>query len=125
MKKLLLFLTLFLSVTSVHAEWVSMGKSDTGENYIKVDSIKYKNKIASYWDLRDFKVLQKGKHLSIKTKKEDNCNTDQYRVLTMVGYSGNMGEGEVTLDEDGSGKWIYVVPGTMGEAVHNFVCNKK
>ena len=123
MKKLLLFLILTFTTLNVHAEWLLIVESENGHKYyVETDSVKYNGKLVSYWQLDDY--LNKEKHTSTKNKKQNNCTTDEFKIDSQIDYSGKMGGGDVIEMKQG-GPWKPIVPETVGEILHKFVCNKK
>ena len=124
MKKILLISLLFYSITTLHAEWLLITTSEPSNSYyVETDSVKYKGKLVSYWQLDDFSS-NSGKNYSSKNKKENNCTSDESRIVSQIDYSERMGAGDVIGMKE-NGQWKHIVPETVGDKIHKFVCNKK
>lgn len=124
MKKLLFTLILFYSVTTLHAEWLLITTSEPSDSYyVETDSVKYKGKLVSYWQLDNFSSSS-GKNYSSKNKKENNCMSDEFRIVSQIDYSERMGAGDVIGMKENA-PWKHIVPETVGDKIHKFVCNKK
>jgi len=123
MIKLFLFLLLTFFSFNARADWLLITTSENDNNYyVETNSVTYKNKLVSYWQLDDYS--NNGKHSSTKNKKENNCTTDEFRIVSQIEFSGKMGGGDV-INMKKEGPWLPIAPQTIGEMIHKFVCNKK
>jgi hypothetical protein len=125
MKKLLLIIIFIFSISPLHAEWKPIIQLENLSQYIETNSIKPKGKIVSYWMLEDHTSLQDGSWLSMKYKSENNCETEEFRHISLNYYSENMGNGKAVSNINNISPWSHVVPGTTGEYIHKFVCKKR
>ena len=125
MKKLLLILFFIFSISPVHARWVGISEQDNVSTYIEANSIRHRGKVSSYWTLYDYSSIQTNGVFSKKVKWEDNCETEEHRILSIVNYSEKMGAGNVIpsppIEYD---RWDHIVPGTIGDFYHKFVCSQ-
>ena len=57
-----------------------------------------------------------------KTLREMDCSGKRFRMLTVTAYSksGN----PIGSDTRSYAEWDYVIPGTVGESMYKFVCNR-
>ena len=124
MKKLLLLLIFIFSISPLHAEWKPIVQTENQSTYIETNSIKFKGKIVSYWGLEDRTTLQKD-WFSMKFKAEHNCETEEVRFISRIYYSEKMGYGQDVDSIHDKLPWQHVVPDTVGETIHKFVCKKR
>ena len=59
---------------------------------------------------------------TIRELEEMDCSGKRFRALTVTGYSksGN----SIGSETPSYAKWGYVIPGTGGESMYKFVCNR-
>ena len=57
-----------------------------------------------------------------KTLREMDCSGKRHRLLTVTAYSksGN----PIGSDTRSYAEWDYIIPGTVGENMYKFVCNR-
>jgi hypothetical protein len=129
MKKILLLLIFTFTTLNVYAEWVKVAENPMGENYLNTDSLKRKGNIVSYWEMIDFKVMQKVDNtyfLSMIYKVETNCDKEQSRTLYSALYPESMGQGRLISGlEHNNLSYTSIVPDTTEYVTFKFVCNKK
>ena len=125
MTKLLLLLIFTFSISPVYAEWKLMTELSDSNTYIETNSVRHRGKVVSYWILYDFSSLQINGVSSQKVKWEDNCDTEEHRILSIVRYSEKMGGGHVLPNTQQIDIWEHIVPGTVGDFYHKFVCKKR
>ena len=124
MKKILLLLISIISILPAHAEWKLLIQHDRFNSYIETNSIKSKGKIVSYWMMEDHTTFQTD-WFSMKFKSENNCDTDEFRHISLHHYSEKMGQGKRVSGNNDVEPWQHVIPDTIGETVHKFVCKKR
>ena len=129
MKKLLIFLVLIFTTLNVYAKWEKVITDEEADVYVKTDSIKRQGYIRTVWEMIDYKSTQiaDGRpYLSLKTKNEINCDTEENRTLFLAPYSENMGLGEPLEHVKYPNKsFSTIVPDTIAHAIFKFVCGKK
>lgn len=125
MKKLLLILIFIFSISPVQARWVGLLEYKDYATYIETNSLRYRGKLVSYWSMYDYSSLQTNGVFSQKIKWENNCETEEHRILSIVVYSEKMGAGNVLpttpIEND---RWDHIVPGSAGEFMHKYVCSQ-
>lgn len=128
---LLIALTLLvLSSGPAYAEWVKVSGSDeTGKTvYVDPTSIRRNSNLVRMWQFYDFKTVQTVggvRFLSAKEQWEFDCAEDRSRVLALKEYSGTMGSGTVVYTNSQVGKWLPVMPDSIGQTVWNVACGKQ
>jgi hypothetical protein len=129
MKRLLLFILLFLSCSPAYAEWVSIGETESGVTvYADPDTIRRKGELVKMWHLFDRKTVETyrgGSFLSIKAQSEYDYAEERVRTLALAHHSGNMGSGKVVYINSDEGKWKPIPPESTGQAMWKFACGKK
>ena len=129
MKRLLLFTLLVLSCEPAYAEWVKVGDGDeTGKTvYVDPTTIRRDSNLVKMWQFYDYKTVQTVggvRFLSAKEQWEFDCAEERSRVLALKQFSGNMGSGTVVDTNSQVGKWIPVIPGSIGRTVWTVACGK-
>jgi hypothetical protein len=129
MKRLLLFTLLVLSSEPAYAEWVKVGDGDEAGRTVYVDpaTIRRNSNLVKMWQFYDYKTVQTVggvRFLSIKEQWEFDCAEERSRVLALKEFSGNMGSGTVVYTNSQVGKWIPVMPGSIGRTVWAVACTK-
>ena len=84
--------------------------------YADPGTIRRKGNLVKVWHVNDFKTVQivKGNsYLSIKTQHQQDCTGDCERILALMTFSGNMGNGKVVYRDSHEGKWRPVAPGSL------------
>jgi hypothetical protein len=128
---LLIALTLLvLSSGPACAEWVKVSDSDEIGKTVYVDPTKIRrnSNLAKMWQFYDYKTVQTVggvRFLSAKEQWEFDCAEDRSRVLALKEYSGNMGSGTVVYTNSQVGKWLPVMPDSIGQTVWNVACGKQ
>lgn len=121
---ILLTLTLLGSVPA-YAEWVLVSSSENMIVYMDPDTVRRKENIVKVWDLEDFKTLQtRGaiSFLSTKSLMMYDCTEEQYRILAIYEYPGQMGSGTPVSSFTDPSKWVPVMPGSVGYVKWRILC---
>ena len=129
MKRLLLFILLALSSAPAYAEWVKVGDGDEAGKTVYVDTatIRRNSNLVKMWQFYDYKTVQTVggvRFLSAKEQWEFDCAEERSRVLALKEFSGNMGTGTMVDTNSQVGKWIPVMPGSIGRTVWAVACGK-
>jgi hypothetical protein len=129
--RLLLIALLVLSTGPAYGEWIAIDQNtQLGlTTYFDPDTIRRTGDRVKMWVLHDFKTIQTidgDSYLSIKGQREYDCAEERERAITFTQFSGNMGSGKVVLTAlDERRKWEPVQPGSVGQTLWNFACDKK
>ena len=131
MKKMLCLavFALGLATPAVAADWVLLGNDSNNTDTIFGDA--EFGDADSRTDNRawfQFRYAKPQKHdngkfyNTAKALLEMDCSGKRHRLLTATAYSksGN----PIGSDTPSYAKWNYVIPGTLGEAQYEFVCNR-
>ena len=107
MRIVIILFVLFFS-TSPYAEWVEIGKTDTGAtNYIDFENIIEANNYIYVRDLRDEVNPINGKYFSSSVLYQIDCTVPKAKTLNYVWFTKNMSNGtaikEASIDKD----WKY------------------
>lgn len=134
MKRLMLagITLLLVSAGGAQAEWTRVGVSskvtDAFTLYVDPATIQRNGKLATMWDLQDFKAAQfvDGQtYLSEKTQIEFDCEARQARVLATIDLSGQMATGEIVYSDGDKSDWTAVAANTLGEIEWKAACGVK
>jgi hypothetical protein len=129
MIRLLLFTLLALSSEPAYAEWMKIGDGDEAGRTVYVDpaTIRRNSNLVKMWQFYDYKTVQTVggvRFLSAKEQWEFDCAEERGRVLALKEFSGNMGSGTMVDTNSQVGKWIPVMPGSIGHTVWTVACSK-
>ena len=129
MIRLLLFALLVLSGEPAYAEWMKIGDGDEAGKTVYVDpaTIRRNSNLVKMWQFYDYKTVQTVggvRFLSAKEQWEFDCVEERGRVLALKEFSGNMGSGTMVDTNSQVGKWIPVMPGSIGHMVWTVACGK-
>jgi hypothetical protein len=128
---LLIALTLLvLSSGPAHAEWVKVSDSDeTGKTvYVDPATVRRNSNLVKMWQFYDYKTVQTvggNRFLTAKEQWEFDCAEERSRVVARKEFSGNMGSGTMVSTNSQVGKWLPVMPASMGQTVWEVACGKK
>ena len=90
-------------------------------------TIRRNSNLVKMWQFYDYKTVQTVggvRFLSAKEQWEFDCAEARSRVLALKEFSGNMGSGTVVYTNSQVGKWIPVMPGSIGQTVWKVACSK-
>lgn len=130
MTRLLLIILFFLSSVPAYAAWMAVGGNEEAGVTVYADpgTIRRKGNLVTVWHLNDFKTVQMVKgtsYLSIKAQHQYDCTGDRERILALMKFSGNMGNGKVVYTDSNKGKWRPVAPGSVSHDLGKIACSKK
>ena len=125
-----IFLLLLAVVSSgAAAEWVQVGANETITSYADPATIRKEGATVKMRDLCDFKTVQARPYgmpyLSQKMQREYDCTQQRARIIELLHYSENMGQGDITHSDSEPGKWEAVAAGTASKALWEFACGKR
>jgi len=125
MKKLILTMVLAGLSHSAMAEWTRIYiNNDNSVWYVELATIKKNGDLVRMWVLRDDDPITKQNNMaSIKTEDEYNCRKKTYRsIINFVGYSGNIGSGDVIRKFNADADFEPIEPGTLSETHWQYAC---
>ena len=126
MKKMLCLavFALGLATPAVAADWVWLGiDNDNNTMFGEADS---RTDNSAWFETRyakPKKMISNGKfYNTANVLKEVDCSGKRDRLLAVTLYSesGNL----IDSYTSSYAEWIYVMPGTIGESIYKFVCNR-
>ena len=129
MIRLFLITLLLLSSGSAYAAWVKVSDGDEAGRTVYVDptTIRRNSNLVKMWQFYDYKTVQTVggvRFLTAEEQWEFDCAEERGRVVALKEFSGNMGSGTVVYTNSQVGKWIPVIPGSMGHTVWKVACGK-
>ncbi len=130
--KRLLFVVLMMVCSVSWAELVKSGSSSYGTKYHDKSTIRRDGKIAKMWTMLDYFEEQTGsdgkRYKSDKTRFVYNCMEDTFAIISLVEYSGSMGEGKIIFSGDrkeNEWDWGSIPPGSAAEAHFKIACGRQ
>jgi hypothetical protein len=130
MTRLFLITLLLLSSGPAYAEWVKVSESDDAGKTVYVDqaTIRRNSNLVRMWQFYDYKTVQTvggNRFLTAKEQWEFDCAEERSRVVARKEFSGNMGSGTMVFTNSQVGKWLPVMPDSIGRTVWEVACGKK
>ena len=126
MKKILCLavFALGLATPAVAADWVLVS-IDSNEAYAIFGDADSRTDDRAWFEVRYAKPQKVGDgkfYNTMKMLEEVDCSGKRDRLLTVTAYSksGNL----ISSYTPSYAKWDYVIPGTRGESMYKFVCNR-
>ncbi|HSL03849.1 MAG TPA: surface-adhesin E family protein [Nitrospiraceae bacterium] len=129
MKRLLLFTLLVLNSGPAYADWVKVSDGDEAGKTVYVDpaTIRRNSNLVKMWQFYDYKTVQTMggiRFLSAKEQWEFDCAEGRSRVVARKEFSDNMGSGTMVSTNSQIGKWVPVMPGSIGQTVWKAACSR-
>ena len=129
MTRLFLTLLLLLGGGPAYAEWVKISDSEEAGTTVYVDpaTIRRDSNLVKMWQFYDYKTVQTVggvRFLTAKEQWEFDCAEGRSRVVARKEFSGNMGSGTMVSTNSQVGKWVPVMPGSIGQTVWEVACKK-
>ncbi len=125
MKKMLCLavFALGLATPAVAADWVLLGIGN--DNHITLGDADSRTDNRAWFEKRYATPQNTGNgkfYNTVKSLEEMDCSGGRRRALTIAWYSksGN----PIDSYTPSYAEWKYVIPGTVGESVYKFVCNR-
>lgn len=114
------------------ADWELSGGDAEDTFYHDKTTIRKNGAIAKMWTMIDHsEVLTDGADLSYKSSKNlfvFNCKSELGELISLLRYSGSMGNGKVVYSANWKEKdweWKPIAPGTFNEFHWKIACGKK
>jgi hypothetical protein len=108
---------------------MSLGESDAGTTvYADSATMRREGDLVKMSVLFDFKTIQTKadvSYLSAKAQMEYDCAEQRFEGLTVLYFSGNMGNGKLLDRSSGKGRWLRVSSGSLDHALWKLACGKK
>ena len=124
MKSSLLFLALITihglssAQLSQNPNWVMVGEGDNGILQMDKTSLKRDGEIVSVWVAQTLTVNKQ--NMSVKSLREYNCKTGQFRNLSRTVFAKPDFSGDVA--DLGPTGWDYAIRGSLGENALIYAC---
>lgn len=127
MKKTSLLVLLYaICLSCSAAEWRKIVNHSEFEAYVDVSRIRWEGEVAAVWKMMNYRMPQQEAsylYSSGKLRTEHDCAKERQRTTFVIVYADEWGYGEVVTVADRSDTgWKPVIPGSIGEVVHHFVC---
>ena len=126
MKKITVFILFCFCffASSAFSEMRKVAQNTVGSDYyVDFDSITKKSDYVYYWGLTNYKKAKSTGTKSIKYFKELDCVFIRYKFLTDHAFTGDMGTGEIKINNTPDKEWNYAAPGSVGYSVYKTVCD--
>jgi hypothetical protein len=121
-------LTLILGLISFPsvAGWVAIATDEVATEYVNFETIQRSGIFAKMWNMSDFNAPQEvGNGRLFKSSKalqEYDCAHEKKRLISLIHYVQNMGQGQVAYLDSSSEDWRAVVSGSLGEVHLKAAC---
>lgn len=117
---------------SALADWVKVAVTDQSTVYADPSTIRKVGTTARMWYTFDYKSPQPltvnerpMQYLSTRGEDEYDCKVLRKRRLLLIGYSKNMGGGDMVATDSTHGQWIAIPPNTVADSMWKLACGKR
>lgn len=129
-KQICVLIFLILNATGAHAQLDSVARSTDGNDiyYVERSSIRREGNVLKLWmfsDKREPEVATNRRiYFSTKAYTFFNCRNSTYRFDALIGYSKNMWQGDVVINDQKNPDptWYQVVPGSSLAVIFRYAC---
>lgn len=129
MNKIILTVALLFWTQIASADWVEIGKNESGTFFVHAGTIEKTGDMAKMWFLIDFKRNQVDSSTrtfrSTKDQTEYDCKEMRSRTLYYNNYAEKMGTGKIVFTMKDAFKWRPVAAGSISENLFKIACGKK
>lgn len=109
MGKAVLILLLIITANSTWAAWVEMTESNGDTYFIDQTNIRKNGNFVKVWELLNFKEKE-WELASLVRLREYDCKEEKMRILSMSGFSNQMGSGIPSIKTNEPGEWEFIQP---------------
>ena len=124
MKKIYLILFVFLFPLHSHGSWFKLFTTNTGDLYLKTNSIKREKNRIFFSQMVDYKKKQSNGMLSLKVDSEINCNDLSIRDLKYRTFKNKMGVGKNFYKKKTNMIWKFPKKGTSIYFLNEVLCDR-
>lgn len=125
MKSKILLLAFFCFASPAHAEWVKVFENIRGTTvHVNTDGLISSGRFRKSWELENYKNPAENGMLSMKMRKEYDCEDEMMRLEYFVAYKGLMGTGTELGMVRTPGEWQPISKNPGGKGAFRLVCNK-
>jgi hypothetical protein len=125
MKNRILSLALILFASTAHAEWVKVFENIRGTTvYVNTDGLISSGRFRKSWELENYKKAAENGMLSMKMRKEYDCEDEMMKLEYFVAYKGLMGTGTELGTVRTPAEWQPISKNPGGKGAFRLVCNK-
>lgn len=129
MKKLILIITLFISVmfsSTSFAKWTFIIEGVEGDKfYLDFDRMRKHSGNVFIWELHDYLKPDSDATLSEKIYSEVDCEKFRTKMLSSTFHSLPMGKGTPQdFETSNLNEWNYPSPGSVGEILLEEICSR-
>ncbi len=119
-------LVMLLVASASHAEWEYLTSTDDDktEFFVERNAKKLVGK-SRIWTLQNTKKSAEEGASSSKMLLEAECREGRIRVISAIGYTGEMGAGEVRYENLTPSEWAYPPPDSIKEAIWEELCESR
>lgn len=125
MKIRILLLVLCGLTSSAHAEWIKVFENIRGTTvYVNTDSLAPSGRFRKSWEVENYKTAAENGMLSMKMRKEYDCEQEMMKLEYFIAYKGLMGTGmELGLVRTPA-DWQPISKNPGGKGAYRLVCGK-
>ena len=121
MRKVLLVLSMLISLNS-YGEWTYViSGSDGSKTYIDTNRIRKTNGYTFFWVMDNYGTRDKYGDMSSKLLRKADCGEYKTQVVAASFHTKPWGGGS-SSSENSSPDWNYAYPGSIAEEWLNYIC---
>jgi len=124
MKRLLILLSILAFSFNSFGKWDRLEGVSNNEftYYVHHESVKTVGEYVHFWDLTDNSKPTKGGILSVKIRKQGDCNLNRVKPLSFIFYKQHMGKGSGDPYTPKDSEWHYNPPESVASYELSYVC---
>jgi hypothetical protein len=109
----------------VFAKWEKVFEDKSMQVYVDVNNIKWEDGRATIWKMMDLNKKLKDGTLSLWVAEAEYCGKNLVQEAIVIHFKGQFGSGKQISRDDNGSDIQRIKPGSMDEAVYEYVCKLK
>jgi hypothetical protein len=129
MRNAIVMMLLAVVSSSVAAEWVRVGHTESFTAYANPATLRKTGYMARMWQLFDYASVQSAtddkQYLSTRSRFEHDCNEMRTRQLAVRAHAKNMGAGKIIDSVSTTGEWKPIPPDSILQTMWETACGNR
>ena len=108
-----------------YAKWEKVSEDKTMQVYVDTNNVKWEDGRATIWKMQDLNKNLRDGALSLLVAEAHYCGKKLRQEAIVIHYKGQLGSGKQISRDDNESNIVRIKPGSMDEAVYDYVCKLK
>jgi hypothetical protein len=122
MKRVALFVMLWLSFSVASARWLQIATAEDFDHYVDLDSVRVMGDFRHLWAVDNLKKPGLAGERSRLDFEEYDCGNLSYRCRSLSFYSGPMATGRLFWRSTRPDQWRWIPPNTVASFKFDALC---